>query len=57
MATEGSIVSEQEAKELSKPGDIDFPMPGEVSTKVAEAEHAHTMPEDVEFIGEDGKEL
>ncbi len=55
LATEGTILSEEDVKEMQKPAEIDFPMPGEVPTKEEEAQHSHRMPENAEFIDEEGK--
>jgi hypothetical protein len=59
LATEGSMLTEKEIKELGKEPEIDFPMPGEIADLEEEKEHLHEMPEPDRFkvIGEDGKEL
>lgn len=57
FATEGSIVTEKEIKEMEKPVEVDFPMPGEIPSKEDEEEHFHGMPESVEFLDEEGKDV
>jgi hypothetical protein len=44
LETDGSIISEQEAKVLTAPAEIDYPMPGETPTKEEESLHSHHMP-------------
>ena len=54
LATESSILSEQELREMEKPRGIDYPMPGEVPDKQDEEKHSQAMPESVEVIDEYG---
>ena len=53
---DGSILSEEELKEMQKPVEINYPMPGEVPSEEDEEKHSHSMPA-VTFIQEDGSEL
>jgi hypothetical protein len=52
LETEGSLLSEEDIKEMGQSEEIDYPMEGEPAT---EEEHSHSMPAgDIQVIGEDG---
>jgi hypothetical protein len=53
LETEGSIMSEQDAKDLSKSEEINYPMPGEIPTAEEESQHSHHMPGVEERSSED----